>query len=499
MIEIEFYNEDESLAFAQSIISSNLPDDPYAEPRKRSLELILKGLRSQTQGDGDRFAGYAPVLAAVATRVSRETNPAALISSIESREQALTLREIVNAILERERSKLGTLKFEDESLSTEAYKAGEQIERLAARVYNAVPPSLPKMSPNDAATYSKALETWVSEHPFLNGAKAPSSAVFEAVIAASALTNANTRTAALASEIEKGAAANPFLSEFYPMVGDEGVKTLPPEHIGIVYSSLRAGLSLGDGASLTVEGEEDTEEGKSLTAHIEMMLHRRNSDRNQVIEFETLPEGPIVLGKYLEDVEIYAPNARVDIGPGDEAIFVAPVSIQCREINVQAERLIVETLQGDNATGAAFLQAESFEGPLLTNVPLLRGKASLAVSWPSSNMHPWTAFSTTPAEQEDPLVQEGLRRLRKFVVAFRSHSKGALKRYKDKLDHARMTKGAGKAVLEQLISEGVITLDGAMYTLDSQKLGSEVGTTYAEAMAFDFGADAIAFIKRAIQ
>lgn len=496
VLEIGFYDAVQSLEFASGILAREVPDDPYSVPRTKALALTLEGLRSQTEGDGDRFAGYAPVLTAVATRLVQEQNPSALISSIEAREGAITLKGIVGAILDRERSKLKSLSFEDETLYERAYSSDDQMSHLAARIHNtAPPPSPPGMSPADAAAYSDALATWVDEHPFLNGARVPSSAVFDAAISARALSDSGTKSLALAKEIEKGAAANPFLPEFYPLK-DEA--RLPPEHVGIVYNSLRARLSLGDSASLSVEGPEDEGDNNPLTAHIEISMQRRNSDLAKIIEFEASGTGPLVLGKYLEDVEVSAPLARAEIGPADEVIFVAPVLIQCRELVLSAERLIVETPQGDAQTGAAFIQADAFDGPLLSNVPLLRGGASLAVAWPGSNLHPWTAFSTTPSEEEDPLVQEGLRRLRKFVVAFRSHSKGALKRYRDKIEHARMTKGVGQVVLDQLVKDGVLSLYGAMYTLDSQKLGSIVGTTYADAMGFKFGPEAIAYVEKAV-
>lgn len=496
VLEIGFYDTDQSIAFAEGVLSSQLPDDPHSGPRKRALSLTLQGLRSQTEGDGDRFAGYAPVLTAVATRLVREQNPSALISSIEARDEAITLKDIVKSILERERGKLSSLAFEDATLHERAYSVADQMQHLAARVYNAESPPPPGgMSPIDSATYADALATWVDEHPFLNGARAPSSAVFEAAIAAHALMGAGTKSSALSREIEKGAAANPFLPEFYPQ---KPGAIIPPEHVGVIYNSLRARLSLGDSASLAVEGPEDDSDNNPLVAHIEIAMQRRNADRAQIIEFEAVGGGPLVLGKHLEDVEVAAPLARVDIGPGDEVIFVTPVMIQCRDLSLTAERLIVETPQGDVETGAAFLQAEFFDGSLLSSVPLLRGGASLAVAWPTSSAHPWTAFSTSPTEQEDPLVREGLRRLRKFVVAFRSHSKGSLKRYRDKIEHARMTKGVGQAVLDQLVHDEVLSLDGSMYTLDSQRLGSIVGTTYADAMSFSFGATTVAYIQSAV-
>lgn len=498
VLEIGFYDAHNSIKFAEAVIAQRLTEDAHSTPRRRALEMLLNGLRQQTESDGDRFAGYAPVLNAVAERVATETNPSALISQIEGGEETVTLQAVVDAILERERGKLDSLPFEDQMIASRLYSGAEQIRRLAAQVYGFPPPELPAMTPNDTATYAAALETWVSEHPFLNGARAPSSAVFDAVICAAALTDAAMMESARNREIERGAAANPFLSEFYPSNRNgEGSRRIPPEHIGIVYSSMRARLSLGDSASLSVDGSDDATDTALLAADVEISIQRRGAERAQSFHFDSEQVGALILGKSVEDVEITAPLAKVIIGPGDEAIFVSPVSIQCQHLSFTTSRLIVES-PSHQSTASAFLQAEKFDGPLLTTVPTLRGHATLAVAWPGATSHPWTSFSTTPTSDDDPRVDEGLRRLRKFVIAFRSHSKGALKRFRAKLEHARMTKGAGQAVLNQLVREGVLHLDGPMYVLDPQKLGSIVGTTYADSMAFAFGPSTISFVKRAI-
>ena len=59
---------------------------------------------------------------------------------------------------------------------------------------------------------------------------------------------------ALHRELNRGAAANPFLFQFYiDEIRKSDSKFIKGDHIGIFYSSLRAGLSLGDMASLSIE------------------------------------------------------------------------------------------------------------------------------------------------------------------------------------------------------------------------------------------------------
>ena len=95
-------------------------------------------------------------------------------------------------------------------------------------------------------------------------------------------------------------------------------------------------------------------------------------------------------------------------------------------------------------------------------------------------------------------MNEALRRFRKFVIAFRSHSKGSLKRYAGKLEHARMTKGVGWAVLKHMVAEGVVTTDGEMYTLHPGVLAEKANASYLTTMSRNFSNETLKFVADAI-
>ena len=96
-------------------------------------------------------------------------------------------------------------------------------------------------------------------------------------------------------------------------------------------------------------------------------------------------------------------------------------------------------------------------------------------------------------------MDEALRRFRKFVIAFQSHGKGRLARFKGKIEHARMTKGTGQVVLDLMLAEGILSLRGPMYFLDPDRLGAQTGATYVDCMARRFDAKAVAFAQRALE
>lgn len=494
VLEIGYYNSEMSLKFAMERVKSAIPDSPHHDTCRRAVEALLGKLRSDTVKDRDRFAGYAPVLQVVADRVARERNPIKLISEIEDGQIPVTLQSVIDAILNREQSKLSNLTFEDETLLQKLYTPNEQIERLVSRIYRTPSPEFLTMSPGDQKTYQSALSSWVPEHPFLDGSEGTASAVFEAVLVAAALRKKEVSDVALRKELARGPASNPFLPEFY--FSTLHGTYLQAEHVGIIYSAYRARLGFGDSADLSFEGAED-DDSEALAANVEISMFRNGSVRPISQEFESDQAGVLYLGSYVQNVEIFATHSKVHIGGTREVILGAPISIQCRDIQIDAQTIVVEALPSAS-DNAIHLEAERADVAAVNAPPIIRGEVNLSVSWPGSSNYPWTSFSSVPTVDGDPRIEEALRRFRKFVIAFRSHSKGSLKRYAAKLEHARMTKGTGKLVLAHLVRKRILTKDGNMYTLHADLLSKETGASYATSVARSFSLRAVIFVKDAL-
>ena len=503
VLEIGYFGVEDAINFAKDKLRTDYPKRIHPETDKRAIALLLERIRDQTESDGDRFAGYAPVLQAVAERVAKESNPAAFVAEIEGGAQKVTLQDVASSIIERERTKLDPLNFDDSELSNRLYLADEQLHHLAARVYGIPGPELPEMSPIDAQTYENALKTWVADHPFLDGHDLPSSAVFDAVIATWTLRHSPSRRAkaiAVERELARGIAANPILSEIYTNeLFQDYEPYIPADHIGIVYLSLRARLSLGDAASMLIEDAESSTDVDILRAEVEITQLRRNEQRPRVVELTTDQQGVIRLGTHIEDVEVIAADSCVEFGAGDEAMLVAPISIQCELLSIESKKLIVEP-SPTSSMGAVYLEAKELSGFQMTSVPVLRGNATLAACWPEVRRHPWTNFAVEQTVVDDPKVEEALRRLRKFVISFRSHGRGGLARFKGKVEHRRMTKGTGQGVLELMLREKILSYkdSDSMYFLHSDVLAAHTGLSYINCVEWRFGEKAIEFVRHAI-
>lgn len=397
--------------------------------------------------------------------------------------------------MERERKKLGGLQFEDPSLINALYDEREQLARLACFRFGAKKPTLPAMSAGDAQVYGSALETWVVEHPFLSGSKG-ASAVFDAMIVSTALNDPVLGMMAVDQELGKGAAANPFIAEFFIKEDELAPQTIRPELVGLIYNSLRAQLSIGQSASLSLDAVEASDELERLAVDVEIAIEHSDGTPSRTLKMLSDQVGVFRLGPHVDDVDVSLSDGTVELGAGDELVLIAPVSIQCQRLRLNSPKVVVEGAGSADEASVA-LEAEEFDGAAVASVPVVRG-ASLSAVWPNVKQHPWTAFASEPTEVADPGVGEGLRRLRKFIIAFRSHSKGALKRYRAKLDHARMTKGSGKTILNNLIKDGILSIDGTMYVLNPDLLAEKAGANYGAAMSQTYSGATVDYVKAAL-
>ena len=183
VLEIGYYGIEDAVEFTHTKLRADHPNRSHPNTDRQAISLLLHAYAIRPRVMEIDLAGYAPVLQAVAEQVAKERNVAALVAEIEKGEQQVTLQDVVSSIMRRERTKLESLGFEDPEVSESLYMAEEQLGHLASKIYGGTGPVLPPMSPSDAKTYENALQTWVDDHPFLDGNNRPSSAVFDAVVA----------------------------------------------------------------------------------------------------------------------------------------------------------------------------------------------------------------------------------------------------------------------------------------------------------------------------
>ena len=492
ILEIDYFDPDGAIEFAMEHLCIVDEKKSTKDAQRRSVSKLVEGLSRQTESDGKRFAGYAPVLQSVAESVLHPdgddqseliANPHALASEIEQGRFPLSIVGISKAIMDRESGKVKTnLDLSDTSLNNKLYQEDEQILRLAQQIYDvSLPIKYPAgMTSEDMEKYTQAVTGWVQDHPFLISPNTPkpSSAVFEACIIAKILTGNDTPLSSkiLRSELGRGLKVNPFLSEFY---NPEVVGTIPAEHVGLIYNSFRSRLSIGDNANLTIEANGNREAGHTSYADAEITIERRIQEKPRALKFKVDLTGPLQLGPQVVDVEISVPESEVIVEAQNEAKFFGPVSIQCGELNIESSKVSADGPK-DSGTASIFLEAKEFSGNRVESASTMRDDVELSVCWPDCKAHPWHPFASKPSEDVKLSEEEPLRRLRKFIVVFNASGlgKGLLSRHEVKIQDRKMTKGDGQKVLDALLDWKVLTKKDAWYFLNTDTFASVFGCSF---------------------
>lgn len=491
----------------------------HPEARARAVQYHLEGLRKMTPEEGNRFTGYAPVILAVAERVREETNPAAKWPSVEST-SSMKLHEITDSILERESGKVNRIPFKNPALHDLLYRPEEQLDRLASSLFRTTTPSIPppgvEMDPDDIAMYKERLDTWVEEHPFIDRQEgAEASAVFGAAISAHVL-RASLGTPdeeVVRRTLTTEAAANPFLWRFF-LQHDE--KRIDEEHVGLFYSSVRAGFASGDSGNLTVTSDDEPlDRSRRITkyrADVLITRGRRRASEPQVLassdvgalevtELETTLSGSLNLGNTVMHVDIDV-STDVGIGSGRSVSLIAPVSIDCARLRLDCDELEVRTASEANSE-LVRLSSDSVEALQLRNEPSVREGAILAVSFPEQERFPWYGYGISTLGPDDIIeIDEGLRRLRQFVLAFKSSvsaRRGGLVALTDKIESKRKVKGDGQLILDHMKRKGIVRSYPRHYRLSEELLRSHTGLTYMDCRNANYGEKAKDFVRDALK
>ena len=509
VLEIGYYGQTEASKFARIQAKTIRKEQHDREPDGRAIDLILERIRTQAGEDADSFVGYSPVLIAVAKWVADPDstgiqNTQRLISEVERGKGTIALSDISQSILVREQKKIQLLAFQDRSLKDRLYLPKEQLELLSSVIYETERPLLPDMPPGDRQTYGDAIETWLLDHPFLDGdRRGASSAVFGGAIASAALRFESTAEVALSKELSLGTATNPFIADFHIGKADNPEsRSVPASHIGLLYASVRSRLSLYQTANLRVDADDGDDPG--LEAEVEISLGDSSGQESHTLRFSSEAYGDFRFGPHTENVDITAPHARFSITSGPDAVLVSPIRIEVDGISLGTNRLVVEAAPSaidveEGLSSIVFLKANRFSAPGVNYRPTLRGRVELQLVLPGP-VFPWREFTTEDEHpDEDPRMHDALYCLKKILRLFRCHGRGQLAKFGSAIDDPRRSRGMGRCARDQLLRERILNEVGAMYVLDPDLLAERAGLTFQDVRGSGFTPRTLKFLRRAIE
>ena len=509
ILNIELFDEVQSVDFVMARLykfSKSKPEksqfeyphleralDNHRGVYEEAIRNVVVGLKQLAHDDENTFVGYAPVLDAIAKVIAAEPNPSKLNEELRQVLEGEVLTQLSNEILTRETGKLvDQLATSYSSLPDGLYTPAEQLERLACRLFKLPAPTPPMgLTPQQSAAYIEAIQTLLPQHPFLDGTGlAPSSAVFAANIIATALRSNREELRRNGEQYPKFThhAPNPFLIDFYGAGEGDLVKS---EHVGLIFESVLAKSKIGESVRLSIVDEQP--------GVVSVEIVRSDAKREiSSLEFLADSSGVVRLGRRLSNVFIEAEDLYLELGTGEVLELVSPVSISCSILQLSCISVVAKSDAGDEE-GVINLEAlEVVTDPALA-APIVREGVSLQVTWPDSGVYPWTEFSLAETQVFDPDLSRMLRIFRRLVMAFRSHSKGRLARFRDKIEHSRMLKGEdGRRLLEKLSKDKVLSLEGAMYYLDADALGAKTGASFLDVNLKNYSQETLDYVRTVI-
>jgi hypothetical protein len=498
LFQIEFFDEPRAAQYLLSklpiVARRNASVQAAFQTHHRAFNHLASATRMRLTavqgGNEPRFAGYAPVLDAICefTLESEELNPQARLGNLGSTSQIELIRDITSSILDREQKKLLAQFLQQHpevtaDVASGLYLPDEQLGRVGSVLFGGPTPKPPTLSDSTLQTaYMDMVAQLAPQHPFLSGSSGPANLVFAGYVVVWALTQGHGADIARKAIRAKPGLVSGVLFELYvKWLSTDVARALSLADVGILYQALSSQVATGQRASLEITEEADE---KSLAVQFEI-LERADPLTGVARQgptwgpFPSSNDAILELRSPFSNVFIDAP---IWVQLGDDIIqqVGAPTEITAAQLTISAKQMLVHQAAGDTVPErqTVSLIAEEADCNAVQNVVVK--DAVLAVSWPGAKVHPWINFvSEAPAALPD--IDFMRRRLRKILIAFRSHSKGSLVRLAAKIDHSRMTKDArGVALVDRLINDNILSTfeAGKFYVLNPDRMGLLLGVDY---------------------
>lgn len=475
----------------------------YCEARDYILKMLSNAFISKDNNDFLSFIGYPPVLDAIVTLLGEEKNYYKLLTQIKNSDgrdiEIELLIKIANYILEREKEQkvnvnilnplVSDLPVSQQNLIIDsAFESEEQCTRLIAYILNKDINLQIIQEHFINEKYEEALKSWMPEHPFISG-KSFRNVVFEAVAIAKLMTSNRSECKQLVLEYLRSRRYTYHLIYLLSVFAKDHI--LSVDYLHILIGSALEFISPNTSVEISIGEELDFDEKlpASFSIEIEILLGRDQSV-TKVFNFKSNLDShtTVNLGNRLANTYISLP-CKINLSGGQEIEITAPVEILANSISTNAKSLILhypplkdkgKEKEKDTSTDVLF-HTYTIEANL-ESITTNGVKFSLIADEISALTYPAIQYAQKREKlPSDPQIKEKYIRLRKILMQFRSHSKGTLAKYNQKIEHERVLKNKlGSAVLQKLLSDKIITLKGVMYFLDPDEISKHLDISYID-------------------
>ena len=509
---IDFFSRDKSEEFIDKYLDHlaltqerqthhRIQRDNFTRARNDLFSRVCEVLGAEATDSADdwpdslvrEFAGYAPVLEVLSDFLD-DTNYFRLRQQMSSFGDNLDLvepqhaawqflRDVVSGLLIREQGKL--LSPLKEEILNEArsknwadwdrlYTSDEQCERVLCHSLKLPSPVLPEgVPPKIRQAYTDGIQ--ISDHAFVKDEIDFTNVVFRDYLYAWALRKGSNgvKDAVERRLIEDGYKTSPLLAHFY-LTADKGEEpdAISAQYLGYVYESLLSKESLSREVLFMLEWSE--------SGRLSAAFGFGAAGNADLSFFVSDSSGMITFPRFLRDAEIEFPG-QVNLGRLGSHFDLGPaVRISCEEFRTSASEIRVAIASGDASD--IIVEADQYSPEVAPPVDILvrddgQGGA-LLVNWPDV-AHPWDQYQFSfPSRSNDPRLKDAINRFVSILAPFRGRRFGGLARSKALIDNRPVgRKPMGQAMRKHLLQEGILRVDGRLYTLDLDRLG-ELGVTW---------------------
>lgn len=468
----------------------------YTETRDYILNMLSNAFSDNPKQSSDSFLsfiGYPPVLDSIVTLLGREPNYHKLLTQLQSTSasnvEITLLHRITTYILQREKDQkvipnivnplISDLpKSLQDEISEKVFGFEEQCLRLVAFCLNKPLSQKIINEPVLNEKYEEQLLAWLPEHPFLTGTRFRN-VVFEAVALATLMNLRDSEYVPMVLEYLDSHKHSYHLVYLLSIISQDGY--VPIEYLRAVLGSSLEFRSTNTTVELAVEGP-DTDEFMSGTAEIEIeILSGKDEGTSKTFTFHSNVSvySSIALGEHLSTTYVSLP-CHVVLASGQDIELTAPVEIYADTISLEAKALTLKHAPKANPEDSVILQVRSLRSTLESVTT--NGVALRIATTEEGTLYPLVQYAEKkPQLPSDKLIAAKYIRLRRILMAFRSHSRGTMARYKSKIESDRVLRNEmGHALLRKLLADRILTAEGNFYFLQPEGINTHLGVTWID-------------------
>lgn len=514
LLEIEPFTINKAMEFIDNQMNPNYVqrfDKQYKDVRDYIINQIGGFFKSESELNKklfERFIGYAPVLQSISSLLNEKQDFHSLLDDLRgNKKQKIDLLiDIVKRILQREQKKIFDEvlpqvfeKGRPEEFKQEIRKrAGDEEEQcrrvLAMFLKKEITFNVANERQFDEKYNEKMLE-WTKHHPFFKGSeKKIQNIVFESYLIAMLIDKEDCREDVL-SYLSKTGTCSYLLLDIYTSVKGEEMGHIDCRFFPYLYSSFKTLDHPQDVGTTEIVADDD----EHTPAQCYLSFGREEVDYEYEFCFMMGVDDVLHVPSPISALNIDAP---IKVALSDRKTDIqAPVSIRCSELRVESRDILLTTPSANH--GNIVWDCESFDAVcpdgsvpnLIQRTPQTNNKFLMItggqVSFPFKD-YSRKSFATN---SKDKQLFEAFGKLRRMILMFRSHSKGVLARYCEKIDNRIGKSPMGKALIDGLMKNGVLYTDNVMYYINISKFGEVLGAKYDDIRSSELNEKTMNFLN----